>query len=582
MKGNKVFYRNALATAIVMAFSAPTLAAGSLSSNNTNNDVLLSGKSQTINGNNEYILKNNKVTAASDSAATAVEINTDKKVILEGMDINAESSLSAYGIKLSNTGNHDVTLKNSSVKAQGKQGITNSSTAIYAVSRTANSSTQYTDNVSLINSKILSGNIESGAVVQNTSGNANMVTGMHTLNLNLSDNSQLGTAGKKILIMSSAGNDTYKGNATTAKDTLNIKATDSVIYADIRTTPSNNKVYCVDCSTTVDMSLNHSGLYGNIIAGGTGASDISLVLDKGSSWSGDVTGVARKVDISLNNNSVWSGTAETTLPVITSRSVPVAQGISISVSGGAVWNVARTSNISDLSVNSGTVNITKATVNTNTFTSRNGTLVVDAGTNNALNVSGKATGDLKVLNTGTVDLKDTSVAFITTGAGSDLKATGTTESGLYEYELMPGADGKFYFVKNTRQTSNASSVIQAMAAAPANVANLQADTLSARQDAVRLSENDKGGVWIQYFGGKQKHTTAGNASYDLDVNGVMLGGDTRFMTEDGSWLAGVAMSSAKGDMTTMQSKGDTEGYSFHAYLSRQYNNGIFIDTAAQF
>ncbi len=124
--------------------------------------------------------------------------------------------------------------------------------------------------------------------------------------------------------------------------------------------------------------------------------------------------------------------------------------------------------------------------------------------------------------------------------------------------------------------------IQAMAAAPANVANLQADTLSARQDAVRLSENDKGGVWIQYFGGKQKHTTAGNASYDLDVNGVMLGGDTRFMTEDGSWLAGVAMSSAKGDMTTMQSKGDTEGYSFHAYLSRQYNNGIFIDTAAQF
>ena len=45
-----------------------------------------------------------------------------------------------------------------------------------------------------------------------------------------------------------------------------------------------------------------------------------------------------------------------------------------------------------------------------------------------------------------------------------------------------------------------------MAAAPANVANLQADTLSARQDAVRLSENDKGGVWIQYFGGKQKHT----------------------------------------------------------------------------
>ncbi|STJ16949.1 adhesin; outer membrane autotransporter barrel [Escherichia coli] len=48
---------------------------------------------------------------------------------------------------------------------------------------------------------------------------------------------------------------------------------------------------------------------------------------------------------------------------------------------------------------------------------------------------------------------------------------------------------------------------------------------------------------------------------------LMLGGDTRFMTEDGSCWPVVAMSSAKGDMTTMQSKGDTEGYSFHAYLS---------------
>ncbi|EPN0681438.1 autotransporter outer membrane beta-barrel domain-containing protein, partial [Escherichia coli] len=235
-----------------------------------------------------------------------------------------------------------------------------------------------------------------------------------------------------------------------------------------------------------------------------------------------------------------------------------------------------------LAVKDSTVNITKATVNTGTFASQNGTLIVDASSENTLDISGKASGDLRVYSAGSLDLINEQTAFISTGKDSTLKATGTTEGGLYQYDLTQGADGNFYFVKNTHKASNASSVIQAMAAAPANVANLQADTLSARQDAVRLSENDKGGVWIQYFGGKQKHTTAGNASYDLDVNGVMLGGDTRFMTEDGSWLAGVAMSSAKGDMTTMQSKGDTEGYSFHAYLSRQYNNGIFIDTAAQF
>ncbi|MDO1871252.1 autotransporter outer membrane beta-barrel domain-containing protein, partial [Escherichia coli] len=81
---------------------------------------------------------------------------------------------------------------------------------------------------------------------------------------------------------------------------------------------------------------------------------------------------------------------------------------------------------------------------------------------------------------------------------------------------------------------------------------LQDDTLSARRDAVRLSENDKGGEWIQYFGGKQKRTTAGNASYDLDVIGVTGGGGTRAMTAEGSWLAGVAVSSAYGDMPSMQ------------------------------
>ncbi|HHY8672060.1 TPA: autotransporter outer membrane beta-barrel domain-containing protein, partial [Escherichia coli] len=197
-----------------------------------------------------------------------------------------------------------------------------------------------------------------------------------------------------------------------------------------------------------------------------------------------------------------------------------------------------------LAVKDSTVNITKATVNTGTFASQNGTLIVDASSENTLDISGKASGDLRVYSAGSLDLINEQTAFISTGKDSTLKATGTTEGGLYQYDLTQGADGNFYFVKNTHKASNASSVIQAMAAAPANVANLQADTLSARQDAVRLSENDKGGVWIQYFGGKQKHTTAGNASYDLDVNGVMLGGDTRFMTEDGSWLAGVAMSSA--------------------------------------
>ena len=51
-------------------------------------------------------------------------------------------------------------------------------------------------------------------------------------------------------------------------------------------------------------------------------------------------------------------------------------------------------------VKDSTVNITKATVNTGTFASQNGTLIVDASSENTLDISGKASGDLRVYSAG--------------------------------------------------------------------------------------------------------------------------------------------------------------------------------------
>ncbi len=98
-------------------------------------------------------------------------------------------------------------------------------------------------------------------------------------------------------------------------------------------------------------------------------------------------------------------------------------------------------------VKDSTVNITKATVNTGTFASQNGTLIVDASSENTLDISGKASGDLRVYSAGSLDLINEQTAFISTGKDSTLKATGTTEGGLYQYDLTQGADGNFYFVK---------------------------------------------------------------------------------------------------------------------------------------
>ena len=649
MKNSKAFYRSALATAIVMALSAPAFAADKAVSTDSvtlNKDKTTLDQDVVINGNNKITavtietsdsdkdlnvtFGGHDITAAStvnQDFVEGVKVSGDKNVVINatGSTITAQgegtyvrtamviSSTgdvvvnggnfvaknekgSATGISLEGAEGNNVTLNGTTINAQGNKSSSNASTAIFAQKGSVLNgfNGDATDNITLAGSNIINGRIETILIAKENKGT-------HTVNLNIKDGSVIGAANNKQTIYASAS---AQGTGS-ATQNLNLSVADSAIYSDIKALSVSNS--SVGTTTNVNMNVARSYWEGNAYAdayGDKASSNLNINLSDGSVWKGNVgkglDGSARvtlknsswdgdvnnaKTAVFLTDGSVWNGAVSINAPV-DRASVPMGSvqpnKSSVSLQNGSVWNVTGASTVDALAVKDSTVNITKATVNTGTFASQNGTLIVDASSENTLDISGKASGDLRVYSAGSLDLINEQTAFISTGKDSTLKATGTTEGGLYQYDLTQGADGNFYFVKNTHKASNASSVIQAMAAAPANVANLQADTLSARQDAVRLSENDKGGVWIQYFGGKQKHTTAGNASYDLDVNGVMLGGDTRFITEDGSWLAGVAMSSAKGDMTTMQSKGDTEGYSFHAYLSRQYNNGIFIDTAAQF
>ena len=649
MKNSKAFYRSALATAIVMALSAPAFAADKAVSTDSvtlnkdkatlDQDVVISNDKQItavtiktsdsdkdlnvtfgghditatstvdqgfvegvkVSGDKNVVINATGSTITAQGEGTyvrsAMVISSTGDVVVNGGNFVAKNEKgSATGISLEGPQGNNVTLNGTTINAQGNKNSSNGSRAIFAqkVSGLDGFNGDATDNITLAGSNIINGRIETILIAKENKGT-------HTVNLNIKDGSVIGAANNKQTIYASAS---AQGTGS-ATQNLNLSVADSAIYSDIKALSVSNS--SVGTTTNVNMNVARSYWEGNAYAdayGDKASSNLNINLSDGSVWKGNVgkglDGSARvtlknsswdgdvnnaKTAVFLTDGSVWNGAVSINAPV-DRASVPMGSvqpnKSSVSLQNGSVWNVTGASTVDALAIKDSTVNITKATVNTGTFASQNGTLIVDASSENTLDISGKASGDLSVYSAGSLDLINEQTAFISTGKDSTLKATGTTEGGLYQYDLTQGADGNFYFVKNTHKASNASSVIQAMAAAPANVANLQADTLSARQDAVRLSENDKGGVWIQYFGGKQKHTTAGNASYDLDVNGVMLGGDTRFMTEDGSWLAGVAMSSAKGDMTTMQSKGDTEGYSFHAYLSRQYNNGIFIDTAAQF
>ncbi|OHF72600.1 autotransporter outer membrane beta-barrel domain-containing protein [Salmonella enterica] len=155
------------------------------------------------------------------------------------------------------------------------------------------------------------------------------------------------------------------------------------------------------------------------------------------------------------------------------------------------------------------------------------------------------------------------------------------ELGVYQYAAEKVVDGvnnrtNIYY-SSTGKLSNSAATVVSLAAAPVDVANLQSDTLAKHMNSVRHGKDS--GVWVSYFGGENRNTTAAGPEYTLKTNGVMLGADT--LTEN-NWLAGVAVSSARSDMSVMNSSGDLNSYGAQFYMSRRYDSGVFVDSALQF
>nr|WP_314424016.1 autotransporter outer membrane beta-barrel domain-containing protein [uncultured Erwinia sp.] len=171
--------------------------------------------------------------------------------------------------------------------------------------------------------------------------------------------------------------------------------------------------------------------------------------------------------------------------------------------------------------------------------------------------------------------------------GSDATFTGRTELGVYQYDVQDVQNDKVHdehnvYFKNNGYLSNSAATALSLAASQVNLAAMESDSLNQHMNASRHAHDD-GGVWISYYGGKNHNTTAAGAGYSLDTNGVMLGVDNLFDAKNGgSWLAGLAFSSARSDLHVMNSSGDLDSYGAQFYLSRRFENGIFVDTSAQF
>ncbi|EEM3073536.1 autotransporter outer membrane beta-barrel domain-containing protein, partial [Salmonella enterica subsp. enterica serovar Java] len=399
----------------------------------------------------------------------------------------------------------------------------------------------------------------------------------------------------------------------------------SVLKGDIRSDNAAKSGTLLDNT----VNLNNGSLTGNVIAG-TG--NLSLNLD-GSTWTGGAG--PHSPDVSLSNNSVWnvkgydftageddspeSSVSSLTLNGSNTLNLVNAEGQAQLGGRGVVGSKYGTVLSVDhdlVSDGKGVTSVLAGTYSPDNLHSLTNTGLAGGYQFGTIYADGLATGGkyaLSVESSGAepytvggrladdasdvrphefvsyktsenrpVTDKDGNTAVQTVKSDADFTSlSAPAELGVYQYaaeKVMDGVNNRTnIYYSSTGKLSNSAATVVSLAAAPVDVANLESDTLAKHMNSVRHGKDS--GVWVSYFGGENRNTTAAGPEYTLKTNGVMLGVDT--LTEN-DWLAGVAVSSARSDMSVMNSSGDLNSYGAQFYMSRRYDSGVFVDSALQF
>lgn len=98
-----------------------------------------------------------------------------------------------------------------------------------------------------------------------------------------------------------------------------------------------------------------------------------------------------------------------------------------------------------------------------------------------------------------------------------------------------------------------------------NIWNLEQDTVGTRLTNSRHGLADNGGAWVSYFGGNFNGDN-GTINYDQDVNGIMVGVDTKIDGNNAKWIVGAAAGFAKGDMNDRSGQVDQDSQTAYIIL----------------
>lgn len=158
-------------------------------------------------------------------------------------------------------------------------------------------------------------------------------------------------------------------------------------------------------------------------------------------------------------------------------------------------------------------------------------------------------------------------------SNATFSAANKADLGAYTYQAEQR--GNTVVLQQMELTDYANMALS-IPSANTNIWNLEQDTVGTRLTNSRHDLADNGGAWVSYFGGNFNGDN-GTINYDQDVNGIMVGVDTKIDGNNAKWIVGAAAGFAKGDMNDRSGQVDQDSQTAYIYSSAHFANNVFVD-----
>ncbi|EEW8974933.1 autotransporter outer membrane beta-barrel domain-containing protein [Escherichia coli] len=158
-------------------------------------------------------------------------------------------------------------------------------------------------------------------------------------------------------------------------------------------------------------------------------------------------------------------------------------------------------------------------------------------------------------------------------SNATFSAANKADLGAYTYQAEQR--GNTVVLQQMELTDYANMALS-IPSANTNIWNLEQDTVGTRLTNSRHGLADNGGAWVSYFGGNFNGDN-GTINYDQDVNGIMVGVDTKIDGNNAKWIVGAAAGFAKGDMNDRSGQVDQDSQTAYIYSSARFANNVFVD-----